>query len=311
MGIRHGRLGRGAGWRALLLAAALVAAGTAARAGIVGAHITYTIRAGDTLLQVAARVGADVRTIAAENHLDPSRPLQVGLVLSIDARHIVPRGADGRTLTVNIPQRMVFLHDPDGTTGFPVAVGRPTWPTPTGAFTVIGHVEDPTWHVPPSIQEESRRLGRVQPPVVPPGPNNPLGKYWLGLSLEGIGIHATNAPSSIYRAATHGCIRVGEPHIRILFDRVSVGASGAVVYEPFLVEAAGDEVFLEVHPDVYRRFGADPLAHVRALVAEAGLSDHVDWTKVASVIAERAGVAREVTRRAPGSPDPRPADHRE
>ena len=223
------------------------------RSAIVGEVTTYTIRAGDTLTSVAARLGVDVRTIAAENHIDPNRTLSVGLVLRVDARHIVPNGVERREVTVNIPQRMVFLSDPAGPVGFPVAVGRPTWPTPTGPFTVIAHVEDPTWHVPASILEESRRLGRTQPPVVPPGPDNPLGKYWLGLSLDGIGIHATNAPSSIYRAATHGCIRVGEPDIRTIFDRVAVGATGAVVYEPILVASVDDEVYLEVHPDIYRR----------------------------------------------------------
>ena len=65
--------------------------------------------------------------------------------------------------------------------GYPIAVGRPSWPTPTGDFTVTVLERHPTWEVPRSILEESRRAGRIQPPVVPPGPNNPLGDFWIGI----------------------------------------------------------------------------------------------------------------------------------
>jgi L,D-transpeptidase ErfK/SrfK len=276
---------------------ALLHAGTVRAAGITGATTTYTVQTGDTLFKVAATVGEDVRTIARDNGLDPARPIRVGLVLRIDARHVVPDGAEGRTLTVNIPQRMVFLHEAGMVSAFPVAVGRSSWPTPTGAFTVVSRVQDPTWHVPVSILAESRRLGRVQAPVVPPGPDNPLGSYWLGLSLGGIGIHGTNAPASIYRVATHGCVRVGLPHIETLFERVTVGASGEVIYQPFLLTESGADVYLEVHADVYRRYPGEVLPHVTRLAATSGLTDRIDWSQVAAVIAERAGIARVVTRR--------------
>ena len=64
------------------------------------------------------------------------------------------------------------------------------------------------WIVPESIQEEMRREGKDVLTRVPPGPDNPLGRHWIGLSIGGIGIHGTIAPSSVYHFRSHGCIRL-------------------------------------------------------------------------------------------------------
>src|SRR4051812_23617081 len=143
--------------------------------------------------------------------------------LTADGRHIVPSVQGDARIVINIPQRMLFVRAADHPFAFPIAVGRPTWQTPAGAFAIVEKRTDPVWHVPPSILRESERLGRQQLPVVPPGPANPLGKYWLGTSLTGIGIHGTNAPSSISRAVTHGCVRAPADGISRLFAATSVG----------------------------------------------------------------------------------------
>jgi hypothetical protein len=59
--------------------------------------------------------------------------------------------------------------------------------------------------------------------VIPPGPNNPLGPRWVGLSQKGFGIHGTNQPSSVGKAASHGCIRMRNRDIEQFFEMVSVG----------------------------------------------------------------------------------------
>ncbi len=79
-----------------------------------------------------------------------------------------------------------------------MAVGRADWQTPLGDFTIVIKEEDPTWDVPLSIQQEMRRAGKRVVKSVPPGPANPLGRFWLGLSLDSVGIHGTIAPLSIY-----------------------------------------------------------------------------------------------------------------
>lgn len=262
--------------------------------GLTGAVQSYVVARGDTTTSVSARFGVDPRVVIADNGLPPSGVLVAGRTLQVDSRHVVPGPAVPGVVVINVPQRMLFYAEDDVVAAMPVAVGRRTWPTPLGAFTVVNKRTDPTWHVPASILEESRRAGRVQPPIVPPGPNNPLGRFWLGLSGGGIGIHGTNAPASIYRSTTHGCVRVHPDDIAWLFPRVAESGAVRIIYEPVLLTTEGARVFLEVHPDVYRR-APDALRTVRTLADAAAVSDLVDWDLAATVIADRHGVARDVT----------------
>ena len=263
---------------------------------LVGGVTDLVVRPRDTLRTISARFGLDVTTLARENGMRVDGRLAAGQVLRIDNRHIVPAAIDSADLIVNVPQRMLFHLGADSSTvGYPIAVGRPSWPTPTGEFRVMVLERHPTWEVPRSILEESRRAGRIQAPVVPPGPNNPLGDFWIGLSLAGIGIHATNAPASIFRTASHGCIRVHPDDIAQLFDRVEVGSSGRIIYEPLLLAVVGEDVYLEVHRDVYHRNVAKPQNVARTLAAAAGVSELIDWAAADAVAAAADGVARSVT----------------
>jgi len=263
---------------------------------VVGAVQTYQVLTFDSWQTIASRFGVDARTVAADNGLTNAQPLRLGQLLRIDNRHIVPDAAARVSLVVNIPQRMLFFSDRTGISAYPIAAGRPTWRTPLGAFTVVTSERDPSWEVPQSILEEARRKGKSLPPVVPPGPENPLGQFWLGLSLGSVGIHGTNAPASIYRTVTHGCIRLSPDDIEALFPRVNLGATGEVIYEPILLAVDGDDVLLEAHPDVYRRTIGDPLAEVLRRAATLRIVDHLDSTAVARVLKLREGVARSVVK---------------
>jgi L,D-transpeptidase ErfK/SrfK len=260
---------------------------------LTGAVATYAVRRGDTLQALAARAGIDVATLAAENALNHGRGLAPGQHLTIDNRHIVATGSSEAAIVVNLPQRMLFVFERT-VVGLPVAVGRRTWPTPLGEFQVATRETNPTWDVPASIRAEARRLGRTLPASVPPGPANPLGGFWIGLTAGAVGIHGTNVPSSIYGAVTHGCVRLHPDDIAWLFPRVNVGMTVRTVYEPVLLADIGGRVFLEVHPDVYRREPIS-LASVRALAADRGLTARIEWTAAARVAARRDGVARDVT----------------
>ena len=131
---------------------------------------------------------------------------------------------------------------------------------------------------------------------MPPGPANPLGAYWLGLSAGSVGIHGTNAPGSIYQATTHGCIRLHPDDIAALFAETDVGTVGAIIYEPLLLSEVGGVVFLEAHRDVYARGPREALGFASALARDLGLADQIDWDHAAVVIAQREGIARDVSR---------------
>jgi len=98
-----------------------------------------------------------------------------------------------------------------------VAVGKPSTPSPAGTFTIARRVMNPTYS----------HDGRV----VPPGPNNPVGTRWMGLSIPGYGIHGTNVPSSIGKAASHGCIRMAKKDLEELYPMVEVGDTVELIGE--------------------------------------------------------------------------------
>ena len=265
-------------------------------ATIVGDRWIHLVTAGESWLSIGARVGVDPGILAARNVRTLRTALQPGDVLGIDNRHIVPPD-DGYDVIVNVPQRLLFHYwNGELRAHYPIAVGRADWQTPVGAFTIQVKETDPTWDVPLSIQEEMRRGGKPVLKTVPPGSRNPLGAYWLGLSLGSIGVHGTNAPSSIYQFATHGCIRLHPDDIEDLFHHVAAGDQGRIVYEPVLVAFDGADVFVEVQRDPYR-LAPHPLARAMELIEGAGLVDRVDLVLLARVVSETEGLAVPVTRR--------------
>jgi L,D-transpeptidase ErfK/SrfK len=266
---------------------------------IVGQEFTYTVAPGDSLTSIGARFGVDVSVTAEANQLPPSALLKVGQSLRIDNRHIAPE-TDGNSIIVNIPQRMLFYRGKDGVLHYyPLAAGSRGWRTPIGEFTIVNKETDPTWDVPLSIQEEMRRQGKAVQTRVPPSPGNPLGKYWIGLTLPGIGIHGTNSPLSIYSHRTHGCMRLHPDDIEALFPLVEIGETGRTVYEPILMTQVNGAVFLEAHPDVYRK-APPPLDRARELADALGISEMVDWPLAEKLIGKQEGIARDVTHRTGG-----------
>jgi L,D-transpeptidase ErfK/SrfK len=283
----------------VVLAGALADGSAARRADPISSRLTggrfeYRTAAGDSLISLGARYGIDPREIARANGVKPGAAIQPGSTLRLDNRHIVPLLDADITLVINIPQRMLFLSGDEGPAGFPVAVGRRDWQTPIAEFTVLAKEENPTWDVPVSIQAEMRREGRTVVQRVPPGPANPLGAYWLGLSLYGVGVHGTNAPLSIFRYVTHGCIRMHPDDIARVYPSVPLGGKGRIVYEPILLAQTPEGIFLEAHPDTYRRMDQSALSLVQERAAAAGITREIDWAEAARVLEGRRGVARRI-----------------
>lgn len=115
-----------------------------------------------------------------------------------------------RKIVVSIPDRkLAVLESGRVLKIFAAAVGAPKSPSPTGTFTIVLRLPDPTWY------------GKGK--IVPPGKSCPVGTRWLGLSAKGYGIHGTNNPASIGHTASHGCIRLRNRDIEELYGMVSVG----------------------------------------------------------------------------------------
>ncbi len=116
-------------------------------------------------------------------------------------------------IVVSISDCKLVLFDGDRIAKtYDVAVGKPSTPTPSGQFRIVNHIPNPTYYGSNGV-------------VIAPGKDNPVGTRWMGLSAAGYGIHGTNLPSSIGKAASHGCIRMRQQDLEELFDLVNVGVT--------------------------------------------------------------------------------------
>lgn len=115
-----------------------------------------------------------------------------------------------RQVVISVPDRKLVVMESGAVLRiFDVAVGADLSPSPTGAFEIVSRLTEPTYY----------HSGIV----IPPGESNPLGPRWVGLNKKGYGIHGTNAPRSIGKAASHGCIRMRNRDIVQFFTLVNVG----------------------------------------------------------------------------------------
>jgi lipoprotein-anchoring transpeptidase ErfK/SrfK len=119
--------------------------------------------------------------------------------------------------------RLMLFHGTRLVRTFPVATGMAQYPTPLGDFQIVVKELNPWWYPP---TQDAWAAG-LKP--VPPGPGNPLGTRWMGLSAPGVGIHGTSEPWSIGHSESHGCIRMQVPSAEWLFTRVRVGTPVFIV----------------------------------------------------------------------------------
>jgi lipoprotein-anchoring transpeptidase ErfK/SrfK len=150
---------------------------------------------------------------------------QPAITLSVlDVTPSVTEATLGRAILISLVQRKLYLYNGARLeTVFRCAIGMRRYPTPKGVFTVIGKRVMPSWNNPGSA------WARRMPHYIKPGPRNPLGTRALYLSASGIRIHGTPQPSSIGRAASHGCVRMLRKNIEAMYPLIPVGTRVFIV----------------------------------------------------------------------------------
>lgn len=124
----------------------------------------------------------------------------------------------GPVIVVKTTSHQLMYYEGSSLAGsFAVATGQAAYPTPTGEWEIIQMRRDPWWIPPP----DSKWAQGAKP--IPPGPGNPLGTRWMGLSAPYVGIHGTPDAASLGYSQSHGCIRMAIPDAEWLFDHVHVG----------------------------------------------------------------------------------------
>jgi lipoprotein-anchoring transpeptidase ErfK/SrfK len=136
--------------------------------------------------------------------------LAIAQAAAQDKSSVTAAAPRNRRIIVSIPDRKLALVEGGRVLRvYRVAVGARVSPSPAGEFKVVSRLTNPTYYHPGV--------------VIAPGRNNPLGTRWIGLDRRGYGIHGTNEPWSLGKAASHGCIRMAKADLEQVFDQVDVG----------------------------------------------------------------------------------------
>jgi lipoprotein-anchoring transpeptidase ErfK/SrfK len=150
--------------------------------------------------------------------------VRTGIVLPFrDVPQKITRGTFGSVIVIHRGANELYLYKgmkPWRT--FMVATGQAVYPTPLGRFDIVVKWKDPWWYPPESPWAKGAK-------PIPPGPGNPLGTRWMGLTAPGVGIHGTPDPASLGYSASHGCIRMYIPYAEWLFDHVEIGTPVFIV----------------------------------------------------------------------------------
>jgi L,D-transpeptidase ErfK/SrfK len=271
-----------------------------AEIGSVGVYVT---RAQDTLLDVARAYDLGYTQLMTANPgIDPWLP-GAGRRVVVPSRYLLPQGPR-RGIVVNLAQQRLFYFPADGRTveTYPIGVAVQGWSTPAGTTRVVAKESHPTWHPPPSIRAEQPDL----PPMVGPGPDNPLGDYALRLQWGTYLIHGTNKPDGVGRNSSHGCLRLYPEDIKRLFHEVPVGTPVRVVNEEIQAAWIGDDLYVAFYPNkdqaeqidtvqpMTRSIPHDLKSRLMAAVAGHRLG-RIDWRAVDKAALERTGIPVRVT----------------
>jgi L,D-transpeptidase ErfK/SrfK len=293
---------------AFLLLAAAISCGAARAASAaqyalapnttaIGAIGHDATRGQETLLDVAEHHDLGyTQLVAANPGIDPWLP-GAGRRVTIPSFYLLP-AAPRRGIVVNLAAQRLYYFPPQGGTveTFPIGIGVQGWVTPDGVTHVVAKERLPTWYPPASIRAQQPDLPRA----VPPGPDDPLGRYALRLGWPDYLIHGTNKPDGIGRRVSHGCIHLYPADIKRLFVQVPIGTEVRVIDQRIETGWIGDQLYLAVHPSVKAMTAIDigqtlkdapPADLVNRIHAAAGVAaDRIDWTKVAAIARAETGI---------------------
>lgn len=161
-------------------------------------------------------------------------------------------------IVVNIPEMRLYFFPPgEGKNPppptqvitYPISIGRMDWKSPMGVTKIVEKIKDPSWTPPESIKKEHALDGEILPDVVPPGPDNPLGRFAMRLGVKGSYlIHGTGQDKAdgIGMMVTHGCMRMYPEDVEQLFPKVNVGTQVNLINQPVKLGWQGNALYIEV-----------------------------------------------------------------
>jgi L,D-transpeptidase ErfK/SrfK len=254
---------------------------------VIGEMVTTRAEASDTLLDIARRHSVGYEEITNANPgIDPWLP-GAGTVVTVPKQRLLPR-ARRVGIVVNLPEHRLYWYPPNApgqapvVWSFPVSIGKMDWNTPLGSTRIVAKEKDPSWIPPQSVRDDHAKRGDILPEVVPPGPDNPLGKFKMRLGIPGGAylIHGTNRPAGVGMQVTSGCMRLYPEDIETLYGMVPVNTPVEIVNQPYKWGWHEGELLIEVHPPLQEDTVEPPtLTDLTRLIVEATRANPrvIDW----------------------------------
>ncbi|MGR2739109.1 L,D-transpeptidase family protein [Billgrantia sp. Q4P2] len=219
---------------------------------VIGEDYIVKARDEETLLDIAREHNVGYEEIRRANP-DVSVWLPgEGTEVVIPGRFILPP-VEREGLVINVAELRLYYYPPTGegetprVETYPIGIGREGFDTPLGKTKTTMRLKDPAWYPPRSVREEAAARGETAPAVVPPGPDNPLGRHAILLDIPGYLIHGTNLPDGIGMRASRGCIRMYPEDIESIFERVPVGMQVHLINQPIKAGWDGDTPYVQVY----------------------------------------------------------------
>ncbi len=272
---------------------------------VLGAVQLTTIGKEDTLPDVARRFNVGYEEIVRANPgVDPWIP-GVGRKVVVPTQFILPN-APHEGVVINLAAMRVFYYpkhkrdEPQIVYTYPIGVGKAGWRTPEGVTKIIAREENPTWRPGAGVRKEHADNDDPVPAVVPPGPDNPLGKFKFTLGWPEYLIHGTNKPYGVGLRSSHGCIRLYPEDIEMMYKAVPLGTAVRVVNQPFLFGWHEGRLYVQaytVFEDDTRNWSKAPKTQLmksmtpqlQKLIKDSHAE--IDWDAVAQVIKAPRGLA--------------------
>lgn len=261
---------------------------------VIGAVTTIRATYEDTLAAIAQEYGLGYRELVDANpDVDPWIPGE-GTEVVLPTQYVLPE-APREGVVINVAEYRLYYYPPDRNmvVTYPVGLGRDDFRTPLLTTRIVTAIENPSWTPTASSRKEHADMGDPLPPVVPPGPDNPLGSLAIQLETPGYFIHGTNQPFGVGQMVSHGCIRLYEPHIATLGELARRGTPVNIVNEPYKVGWRDDQLFVEVHQDIYEETDPEDLNR-RIEAATKNRAAVVDWARVSGLLAAPTGVPAKI-----------------
>lgn len=252
-----------------------------------------------TLAEIGRAYGLGFREIVAANpSVNPWVPGD-GTEIVLPVSFLLPE-SDRHGVVLNLAELRMYYYLDDGKTvlSYPIGIGREGWRTPRMNARVVAVVANPSWMPTESILAEHEAMGDPLPRVVPPGPDNPLGKYAVQLDVPGYFLHGTNKALGVGMRVSHGCVRLFPEDIEEFARRVRKGTRLTVVDQPIKTGWHRGSLYLEIHEPLEEERGEwDPVAKARDAVhrAAAGRDVRINDEKLVEVALAAQGIPAKVS----------------